>query len=115
MAKHLLVVVTTPAEGQEEEFNRWYTSEHLDDVLRVPGFVAAQRFKLTRDTAKRSPGPYLAIYEMDTDDPDAAVAALTEASVSGRMKISTAMDAVNVVASIYTPITERKVGAPSND
>ena len=109
MAKHILVVITDPTPGQEEEFNRWYTEEHLNDVLRVPGFVAAQRFKLTMDGAKSLPARYLAIYEMETDDPKAAFAALGKAAQSGQMPTSPAMDNVNVVASVFTPITERKV------
>ena len=33
MATALLVVLTHPAEGKEDEYNRWYSEEHLDDVL----------------------------------------------------------------------------------
>ena len=109
MAKHVLVVVTNPLPGQEEEYNRWYTDQHLDDVLRVPGFVAAQRFKVKLDAAKSLPGPYLALYEMETDDPEAAFAGLGKAATDGKMPLSPALDTVNIVSSIFTPITERKV------
>ena len=47
MAKYTFVVLsnsTTPAE--EAEYNEWYNKIHIPDVLNVPGFVAAQRFKL---------------------------------------------------------------------
>jgi hypothetical protein len=112
MAKHILVVLTEPTTpAQEEEFNRWYTEQHLDDVLRVPGFVAAQRFKLNMHWAKSLPAQYLAIYEMETDDPQAAFAALGQAAQSGKMPVSSAMHSENVVASVFTPITERKVSA----
>jgi len=108
MAKHVLIVVTNPAPGQEDEFNRWYSNRHLDDVLRVPGFVAAQRFKLTMDGAQSLPGPYLAIYEMETDDPAATFAELAKAAQSGEMVLSPALDTTNIVSSVFTPITERK-------
>lgn len=116
MAKQILVVVSNPTPGQEKEYNRWYTEQHLDDLLRMPGFVAAQRFKLAFDSAKSLPGPYLTIYEMETDelksdDPKAAFAALTKAVEAGQMPVSPALDLVNIVASIFTPITERKVRA----
>ena len=113
MAKHILVVVANPLPGQEAEFNRWYTDQHLDDVLRVPGMVAAQRFEVSADGPKGLPGRYLAIYEMDIDDPKTAFAALAEAMQAGRMPISAAMDPANLVASILTPITERKVRTSS--
>jgi hypothetical protein len=70
MTKQILVVVSNPTPGHEDEYNRWYSEQHLADVLRVPGFVAAQRFKLTMDSANSLPGPYLAIYEMESDDPN---------------------------------------------
>jgi hypothetical protein len=109
MAAHILVVLSMPTPGQDEEYNRWYSEEHLDDVLRVPGFVAAQRFKLCADGPKGLPAQYLAVYEMDTDAPAAAFAALGEATQAGRMQISSALDTENVVAGVFTPITERKV------
>jgi len=112
MAKHILVVVTNPMPGQEEQFNRWYTEEHLDDVLRVPGFLTAQRFKLSTDGPKGLSGRYLAIYEVDIDDPQSAFVALGEAVQAGRMHISSAMDPVNLASSVFTPITERKVRTP---
>jgi hypothetical protein len=46
MARHTFVVFTNPTEGQEDEYNDWYDNTHLSDVLKVEGFVAAQRFKL---------------------------------------------------------------------
>ncbi len=44
--KHVLVVMSNPAPGKEQEYNDWYTNVHLGDVLKVPGIVSAQRFKL---------------------------------------------------------------------
>jgi hypothetical protein len=106
MAKHVLVVVTNPTPGKDKEYNDWYTNQHLDDVLRVKGFVAAQRFKLTLEGGKL-PGPYLALYEMETDDPQATMAELSKATQAGEMPISPALDTVNIVASVFTPITGR--------
>ncbi len=114
MAKHLLIVVTNPVPGREEEFNHWYSGRHLDDVLRIPGFVAAQRFKLTMDGAQSLPGPYLAIYEMETNDPEATFAELAKAAESGQMLLSPALDTTNIVSSIFTPITERKAHASAS-
>ncbi len=74
---------TDPA--REEEFNRWYDEVHLPDILSIPHVVAAQRFRLARDVSRSaSPwaaedGPrYLAIYELDTDDPDTILRAVGE-------------------------------------
>lgn len=44
MSKHILMVFTNPRQGCEEDFNSWYDTVHLPDVLQVAGFEAAQRF-----------------------------------------------------------------------
>src|SRR5436190_568213 len=47
MERHVFVVFTNAVEGQENIYNEWYADVHLKDVLKVPGIVAAQRFKLS--------------------------------------------------------------------
>jgi len=74
---------TDPA--REDDFNRWYDEVHLPDILSVPHVVAARRYRLARD-ASRSASPwaaedgprYLAVYELDTADPDAVLRAVGE-------------------------------------
>lgn len=46
MARHHFIVLSNPVAGREDDYNDWYDNEHLDDVLKVEGFVAAQRFRL---------------------------------------------------------------------
>jgi hypothetical protein len=63
---------TDPA--REEEFNRWYDNTHLPDLLAVPGIVAARRYKLSGPANPKEPeAQYLAVYEVDSDTPDAVV------------------------------------------
>ena len=63
---------TDPA--REAEFNRWYDEVHLPDLLSVPHIVAAQRYTLAGPPSQTEPGAqYLAVYELDTDDPQAVV------------------------------------------
>lgn len=71
MARYAFVVHTNPVEGREDEYNDWYSGPHLADLRRLPGVVSARRFRIAdaqiRDAA--SPHRYLAIYEIETDDP----------------------------------------------
>lgn len=69
MAKHMLVVLTNATEGEDEEFNRWYSGTHLRDILtKLDGFAAAQRFELSEVSGGQSaPYRYLAIYEVEDD------------------------------------------------
>jgi hypothetical protein len=62
-ARGLLLTLTEPPPGMEEEFNAWYDLEHLPERLSIPGFRSARRW-----VADRAPGDgkYLATYELDS-------------------------------------------------
>ena len=47
----------------EEEFNAWYDTEHLPDLLKLPGFLDAARYVATKGGPK-----YLAVYELASAD-----------------------------------------------
>jgi hypothetical protein len=106
MAKHVFVVFTNPTPGQEAEYNAWYTGQHLPDVLDVPGFVSAQRFKLsdTQRAAGPFPWQYLALYQIETDDLQKTLGELAARSGTSAMVISDALGAERL-AWVYDPIT----------
>jgi hypothetical protein len=64
--KFTLVVLTGAAPGREEEFDDWYESVHIPDVLSVDGVVAAQRFEFVDVQGGDPPEPrQLVLYEVD--------------------------------------------------
>lgn len=72
MTKKILLVFSNPVDGEEDEYNAWYSDHHLDEILAIDGFVLAQRFrlvdgKMTRDTPD-APYRYLAMYEVESID-----------------------------------------------
>lgn len=74
-----LVFSRFPEEVSEEEFNDWYEA-HLDEILSIPGFVSAQRFRLEAVVVDKQSGVgyrYLALYEVDAT-PDQLAAAMRE-------------------------------------
>lgn len=60
MKRGLLLTLTEPPPGMEEEFNAWYDEEHLPERLAIPGFRSARRWVSDRT--------YLATYELDSAD-----------------------------------------------
>jgi hypothetical protein len=98
MSKLLFVVMTNPVEGREDEFNEWYSAEHLEDVVAVEGMRAAQRFELVPSQLGENVTPpfrYLAIYEAEDADEGAVERveqALLAAAGTDAMPISRAMD-----------------------
>lgn len=47
--------------GAEEEFNRWYDSEHIPRLAAVPGVLAARRYRSAAGDHK-----YLAVYHLES-------------------------------------------------
>jgi hypothetical protein len=113
--KHILLVLSNAVEGRDEAFNSWYTGTHLPDVLKVHGFSAAQRFRLsdTQMSDSAAPYKYLAIYEVDEEKLPAVREALAAAAGTDAMSIDPALDGKATVAYFYTPITGM-VEAPAN-
>jgi len=80
MAKAILYVESRPASPEAEaEYHKWYNEVHVGEILAIEGFVSARRLAPVGED-----GPYVAIYEIETDDLDAVRARLTEATKSGR-------------------------------
>ena len=112
MTAYIQTVVTAPFAGREDEFNRWYDDTHLPEMLQVPGFVAGRRY--TRTGPRAAAGPrFLAVYEIETEDLAATLAALGAAA--RMMTVSDAMDQPATVTDLYEVLGERRTAADGAD
>lgn len=70
MAQDLQIVFARiPAEVDEREFNAWYDA-HLGEILSIPGFLSAQRYRLEPvvvDDQEPVSYRYLSVYEIEGD------------------------------------------------
>jgi hypothetical protein len=108
MKKYTLVVLTNAIEGTDDAFNRWYTDQHVGDVLAIPGFKAAQRFKFVDTSFAEQPAwRYLALYEFEGDDPSAVLAELMARAGTDALVLDDALDVKSIVAFPVEAITER--------
>jgi hypothetical protein len=75
-----MVVQSSPASPEQDaEFNKWYDEEHLPEMLSVAGFTAARRYRLRDAGPVKAPASvqgYLAVYEVEAEDLDAALTAM---------------------------------------
>jgi len=112
--KNVLIVLSNPSEGSEDAYNDWYTNTHLDEVVSIPGFVSAQRYKLTDAQIAGFPASehtYLAIYEVEGDPAD-AFDQLVDELQSGRMALPDSIEQATISPWSFEAISER-VGAPA--
>jgi hypothetical protein len=110
MAKYTFIVMTNPVAGKEAEYNDWYNQNHIPDVLNVPGFFCAQRFRLA-DTqfgggASRA-YKYLALYEIETDDLAGTLKELRARGGTPEIVATDALDTSSIETFIFTPVAEK--------
>ena len=105
MRRFKMLVFSEPFEGRDAEFDDWYTGRHLDDICALPGFTTAQRFKLHSVSMGTTLNKYLAIYDMETDDPDWVIETMFAARDTEAMPIHPAfnLDATSVM--LYEELT----------
>ncbi len=105
MAKQVFMVLSEAVEGQEDEYNEWYENTHLDEVIQTSAVVSAQRFKLVEQRGAEAPNRYLAIYEVDVDDPSEVFASID--AKGAERNNSDAIDRSTIGAWVWTPIGEK--------
>lgn len=76
MAKHLILAMTNPVSGMEDEYNEWYDNTAYPTYKSLPGLIPLGRFKAVdlphmfpfeRDNEFK----YLSLYYFEADDPAA--------------------------------------------
>ncbi|HTH26900.1 MAG TPA: hypothetical protein VL918_00325 [Sphingobium sp.] len=101
MGKYVMVVQSQAKEGRDDEFNDWYDSTHYHDICAIPGVKSGRRFDAT-PVGMGAPGMrYLAIYEIETDDPASVMAEIGKRSASGSMKGCDAVDGPSTILWFY--------------
>jgi hypothetical protein len=53
LERFIYVVLADPVPGREVEFNEWYQNTHMGDLLQLPGWTGAQRFRLVTEVVPR--------------------------------------------------------------
>lgn len=108
MPKYLFLAFTNPTEGQEEEFNRWYDEQHIPDVIDVPGFISARRFRLDDTQYPLNTVPnrhrYLALYEIETDDVGKTLDELRGRIGTPKMVMSDSLDLNGLFSPVFVQI-----------
>jgi hypothetical protein len=71
VTKGIMVVESEPADpSAEEEYDRWYREVHIPELLAVPGFSAARRYRVRKDLGhgETTKQRYLTVYDLEADD-----------------------------------------------
>jgi hypothetical protein len=97
-----LIVLSNPSPDSEQQYNDWYDHQHVPDVLRVPGFKAAQRLKLIGHSPSNPELPHYAVnFEFDSADLEATIAEVKRRLKSGVTRSSSSFDVASSINRYY--------------
>ncbi|MFL6024145.1 MAG: hypothetical protein ACJ72O_12465 [Marmoricola sp.] len=118
MPDALMLVFSSPTSGEtDEEFNRWYTDRHIQDIANLPGVVAATRYRMEPgidvvEGVADVTQPYLAVYELKAEtrsELESFAEVLRTALGDGRADMHTALDLSQLAGGFALPISGRAV------
>lgn len=91
------LVLTSPIPGREAEFNEWYNSMHLGDLVQLDGWTGAQRFRLAPGMARDQSTTtyrfgYLTIWDWQAKDAQTPFGLAGAAIRGGKSRIGAAFN-----------------------
>lgn len=105
--RYLLEVRSKAMPGREDEYDAWYENTHMREVLTVPGFEACTRYE--RVDPEQDGRQFVAVYEVETDDPAQALQTLF--GETPRMNLTDSIDPKSVSFQFLRPVGGGRVTA----
>ena len=115
MPDHEYLVLSKPPEGVgAQEYNDWYDG-HIREILAIPGFVSAQRSRLTLRGSRGDalPYEYLVRYGID-GDLDETLAGLRRAVAAGELYFPDWFKDIRTAGFHAQPVTETVLAEVAN-
>jgi hypothetical protein len=117
LSENIFIALTNPIAGQDDAFNAWYDTEHVPEVLAIPGVVSAQRYDVVElpstedpDLPTHLPPPthrYMVIYGLD-DRPEVVMEEFLTRVRAGTMTLSEWLDVNSISLTGWKPRSERQ-------
>lgn len=104
MARYVWMVAAAAKPGREAEFNAFYDRQHVPDVLKSPGFVSCRRLRALEEPPLA--GRYVALYDIESDDPQGSIRQLYSLLGTDAMPPNPATDRSQTRVTLYEVISE---------
>lgn len=105
MARHVQIVLSNPASPDRDgEYNDWYDNQHIPDLMRLPGFVGARRYRVALPFRGQVPWRYAVVYDLEADDLGEVLGELVASHSDGRIAVSDVLDSASLTALVFSPI-----------
>ena len=115
MPRFLAIVHSNPRPGREREYNEWYDTKHLNDIIETGVVAAARRFRTVADRDD-APQQYVTLYEIEADDLRQARRIIAGADDPADADVIPALiESESVTMTFYELVTERVAHDGSSD
>jgi hypothetical protein len=118
--RYVYLVMADPLPGREAEFNDAYQNMHMGDLVQLPGWTGAQRFRLVPDVTPRNIKPLyrrgnLIIWDQEGTDPAKLQSEALAAIAGGKSRRIPGFDyseggSVRAIYQVIGPRTRRPDG-----
>jgi hypothetical protein len=98
-----MVVTSGAKDGRDAEYNDWYDTTHIHDICSIPGVMSGRRYDAIPQSPNPQPAPYLAIYELEADDPATVMAEMMRRAQAGEFVMSDALNIEQAQIWLYKP------------
>ena len=93
MPKFAMVAASRAKPGRDAEYAEWYDTIHIKDICSVTGVKSGRRMTALPEVSPNTPpGSYLAIYEIEVDDPATVLAEMMQRSQAGEFRMTDSID-----------------------
>lgn len=110
--RHLVLVMSEPVEGQEAAYQDWYENTHLHEVLSSTGWQSAERFELSDEQGLSCPRRFLAVYEVEANDPATILPTL---NARRDQRVDTNAVDSRYAAWVFSPIGVRRLATRASE
>jgi hypothetical protein len=95
--RYVYLVMADPLPGREFDFNDGYQNMHMGDLVQLPGWTGAQRFRLVPDVKPRNVQPLyrrgnLIIWDQEGNDPEKLRSDANAAIAGGKSRLIPGFD-----------------------
>lgn len=103
MHRYQYVILSRSKPGDEAEYIRWYSEQHLADVCRIDGVVSGKLHRLALQKVYDLDAPQwtlMTIYELEGDDPQSVIDRILAVSGTDAMPLTDALDRSGMVQAV---------------
>ena len=95
MAQHVMMVYSNAKPGRDADYMDWYKNVHLGEICQIPGVKSGHVYETIPASPAKPSTRYLAVYDLDVEDPMAVLAEIGRRGQAGEMNMSDAVDAAS--------------------